>query len=95
MKFVGNAVKRFLIYLIRAYRFYTSDRAPCCRYTPSCSAYAIEAINTHGAFLGALLAMWRLLRCNPFSRGGYDPVPPKGRLCGRHASKTKLERGTE
>jgi putative membrane protein insertion efficiency factor len=48
-----------------------------CRYYPTCSCYAIEAIETHGALKGGLLAAWRVLRCNPFSAGGYDPVPPK------------------
>lgn len=72
---VGNAIKRFLIYLIRCYRQLRPDRAPCCRYAPSCSEYAIQALEKHGALKGSLLALWRLLRCNPFSRGGYDPVP--------------------
>ena len=79
MTSVRNAVKRFLIYLIRCYRQYRPDRAPCCRYSPSCSEYAIQAITTHGAAKGCLLAFWRILRCNPFSKGGLDPVPPKGR----------------
>ncbi len=48
-----------------------------CRYYPTCSCYAIEAIETHGAVRGGLLALWRVLRCNPMSAGGYDPVPPK------------------
>ena len=47
-----------------------------CKYYPSCSSYAIEALRTHGLVRGAWLATWRLLRCNPFSHGGYDPVPP-------------------
>ncbi len=48
-----------------------------CKYYPTCSCYAIEAIETHGALKGGLLAVWRILRCNPMSAGGYDPVPPK------------------
>ena len=48
---------------------------PACRYVPTCSDYAAEAVAQHGFFHGAVLAMWRLLRCNPFARGGYDPVP--------------------
>lgn len=49
-----------------------------CRFLPSCSEYALEALQVHGAFKGGLLAAWRILRCNPFCRAGYDPVPPKG-----------------
>ena len=48
---------------------------PACRYVPSCSEYAAEAVARHGVFHGAMLAVWRLLRCNPLARGGYDPVP--------------------
>ncbi|MCI6094880.1 MAG: membrane protein insertion efficiency factor YidD [Clostridium sp.] len=48
-----------------------------CRFTPSCSQYALEAVREHGVFMGSLYALWRILRCNPFSKGGYDPVPPK------------------
>jgi len=46
-----------------------------CPYCPSCSQYGLEAIQKYGALKGSLLAAWRILRCNPFSRGGYDPVP--------------------
>lgn len=48
-----------------------------CRYTPTCSQYAIEAIEIHGIFKGSLLSVRRILRCNPFFKGGWDPVPPK------------------
>lgn len=66
-----------MIKVIRTYQVCVSPAlAPCCKYTPSCSQYAIEAIESHGALKGFLLAVWRILRCNPFSRGGYDPVPP-------------------
>ena len=50
-------------------------KKPCCRFYPTCSQYALEAIQKHGAFKGSLLAAYRILRCNPFSKGGYDPVP--------------------
>lgn len=70
-------MKKVLLSVIRFYRKYISPHLPpMCRYYPTCSCYAIEAIETHGAFKGFLLALWRVLRCNPLSPGGYDPVPP-------------------
>ena len=51
----------------------------CCRFTPSCSNYMIEALQVHGALKGTLLGLWRILRCHPFGSHGYDPVPEKGR----------------
>lgn len=71
-------MKSFLLSIIRFYRKHISPHLPTmCRYYPTCSCYAVEAIETHGAFKGFLLALWRVLRCNPLSKGGYDPVPPK------------------
>ena len=68
-------MKKFFIGLIRFYRKYISPlKAPSCKYYPTCSQYAIDAIEKKGVFLGLILAIWRILRCNPFSRGGYDPV---------------------
>ena len=72
-------MKHFMIWLIKLYRKYLSPlKRPCCRFTPSCSAYAIEAFQKRGFFVGFILTVWRILRCNPFSKGGYDPVPEKG-----------------
>jgi uncharacterized protein len=60
---------------IRAYQRFVSPALPRrCKYHPTCSAYAVQAIETYGILRGAVLATWRLLRCNPFSHGGYDPV---------------------
>lgn len=56
-------------------KFISPNIQPRCIYVPTCSTYALEAIERFGAIRGGLLACWRLLRCNPFSRGGYDPVP--------------------
>ncbi|MGH2976186.1 MAG: membrane protein insertion efficiency factor YidD, partial [Solirubrobacterales bacterium] len=68
-------MKRLLLALIGAYRRWVSPALPRrCRYEPTCSAYAVESIERFGATRGALLASWRLLRCNPFSHGGFDPV---------------------
>lgn len=69
-------MKRLLLLAIGAYRRWLSPvLSPRCRYEPSCSAYAAESVSRFGVGRGALLAAWRLLRCNPFSHGGFDPVP--------------------
>lgn len=74
-----NPIKRLFIFLIETYQLTLSPRFShgSCRYTPTCSQYAIEAIEIHGVLKGSALAVWRIMRCNPFSKGGYDPVPPK------------------
>lgn len=70
-------VARMLMWPIVAYRRWISPALPPrCRFYPSCSEYAIDAISTHGVLRGVGLATWRLLRCQPFNAGGYDPVPP-------------------
>lgn len=69
-------MKFILIKIIRFYQKFISPlKTERCPYIPTCSQYGIEAIEKHGAFKGSLLAIWRILRCNPFSKGGYDPVP--------------------
>ena len=70
-------MKRFLIFVIKFYQKYISclKGHPACKYTPTCSSYAIEALEKHGFIKGTILAVWRILRCNPFSKGGFDPVP--------------------
>lgn len=75
-----RSVMRFLGWLlimpIRFYQKYISPLTPpTCRFTPSCSQYAIEAIRKHGPFKGFALAVWRILRCNPWGGSGHDPVP--------------------
>jgi len=74
-------LRRILVLLVEGYRRCISPLLPpLCRFEPSCSLYAREAIQRHGALKGVLLAAWRILRCNPFNRGGlFDPVPPEGR----------------
>lgn len=69
-------MKRLLVWLIRFYRKNISPaKKPCCRFIPTCSAYALEAIEKYGALKGGFLALRRILRCHPFNPGGYDPVP--------------------
>ena len=75
-----HGVLRFLGWLlilpIRFYQRFISPLTPAtCRYTPSCSQYAVEAIRKHGPFKGLYPAIWRILRCNPWGGSGYDPVP--------------------
>ena len=73
MKYIG-------IFLVRFYQKFISPlKPPCCRFRPTCSAYAIEAFKEWGFIVGVALTAWRILRCNPFSKGGYDPVPKRKR----------------
>ena len=69
-------IRRVLILLVRAWQIGPSAvMAPTCRFAPSCSAYAIEALERHGAFRGGWLTLKRLLRCHPWGGNGFDPVP--------------------
>ncbi len=72
-------MKYILIFLVRVYQkcFSGLKAIPCCRFRPTCSQYAIEALTIHGALKGSWLALKRILRCHPFCKGGYDPVPEK------------------
>ncbi len=69
-------MKRILIFLIKFYRRYISPlKTTKCPYYPSCSEYGLCAVQKHGAIKGGAMAAWRILRCNPLSKGGFDPVP--------------------
>ncbi|MDD3921433.1 MAG: membrane protein insertion efficiency factor YidD [Eubacteriales bacterium] len=69
-------MKKFLLACIRFYRRHISlHTPPSCRFQPTCSQYALTAIERYGACKGTRLAVWRVLRCNPLGKGGYDPVP--------------------
>ena len=82
----SNPLQVLLIFGLRVYQRTISPLLPrSCKYHPSCSEYAVEAIRRFGIFRGAVLAGWRLLRCNPLSYGGYDPVE-RQRVFGRHSS---------
>ncbi len=73
-------MKYVAIFLVKVYRKFISPlKKPCCRFTPTCSQYAVEAFQKRGFFIGFGLTVWRILRCNPFGKGGYDPVPEKKR----------------
>jgi putative membrane protein insertion efficiency factor len=88
-----NPAKALFIGLIRFYQVVLSPGIPSrCKYHPSCSQYALEAVREYGAVRGFILAVWRVLRCNPFSYGGYDPVSGQ-RLFGHHHDHVGLHRG--
>lgn len=68
-------MNKLMIKLIDLYKSKTSNTNPTCRYHPTCSSYSREAYKKHNFFYASILTFWRILRCNPFSKGGYDPVP--------------------
>lgn len=72
----GEVVRKIPIFLIRLYQIFISPYLGQnkCKYYPTCSNYAIQAYQKYGVFKGTLLSVWRILRCNPFSKGGYDPL---------------------
>lgn len=75
LKRLDRAAAKAAIQVIVAYQKVLGPlKKPCCRYYPSCSRYAMDALEKYGIVRGGMMALWRVLRCNPFSRGGYDPV---------------------
>ncbi|MGA9871149.1 MAG: membrane protein insertion efficiency factor YidD [Rhodococcus sp. (in: high G+C Gram-positive bacteria)] len=79
LRFTRSLPARTLIFCIELYRTYVSPlRLPTCRFSPTCSEYAVESLKTHGAVKGSLLAVVRLLKCAPWHSGGWDPVPEHG-----------------
>ncbi len=68
-------MRKLFIYLIKGYQKFISPMfPPSCRFYPTCSNYAIDSLNKYGIFKGGIKAIWRVLRCNPFNKGGYDPA---------------------
>ena len=77
-KYISSFFGKIMVWLIRFYQLAISPLLPsACRYTPTCSQYAIDAIKIHGPLRGGWLALRRILRCHPWGGSGYDPVPPK------------------
>jgi len=75
----GTLAARVLIFPVRLYQTWVSPmKLPSCRFEPTCSSYAVEALSVHGAVRGTCLAVWRLLKCAPWHSGGWDPVPAPG-----------------
>lgn len=75
---IQQTLVRILVAMVRFYQqtLHSFMGYGSCRFTPTCSQYMIEALERHGPFKGLMLGCWRILRCNPFCKGGYDPVPP-------------------
>lgn len=78
-------MKAVIQFVLRIYKWLISPMLPpSCRYVPTCSEYAMEAVERYGVLRGGLASAWRLLRCNPLARGGYDPVIRRGCECQNH-----------
>lgn len=74
LRFLARLLKSMVLFLIKFYQKFLSPLfPPVCRFKPTCSVYAVQAIEKYGVFKGGFLALWRIIRCNPFSKGGYDP----------------------
>lgn len=76
---MNQIARTVVVHLLRGYKWAVSPMfPPACRYVPTCSEYAMEAVDRYGVIRGSLMAMWRVLRCHPFAKGGYDPVVKGG-----------------
>ena len=82
---MGHWLQRGMLLALRGYKWAISPMLPpACRYVPTCSEYAMEAVERYGALRGGLMSVWRLLRCHPFARGGFDPVVRDGNSGHKH-----------
>lgn len=91
-----NPLQLLAVLLIRGYQraispIFQAVSGPRCRFHPSCSDYALEAVQTRGFFIGLALATWRLMRCQPFTKGGFDPVPPGSHTHLSHAGASSAQ----
>lgn len=85
------SMKKLIIRWIRAYQAATINKNPTCRFRPTCSNYAIDAFENYNFFYAALLTVWRILRCNPLSKGGYDPIPKYKKILREELKKQAAE----
>lgn len=86
-------IRKIFLFPVKLYRKFISPlKPPSCRYTPTCSQYMIDAVEEWGVIRGLGLGIWRILRCNPFGRGGYDPVPKRKSRSPEEHDGSKKER---
>ena len=85
-------MKKLAIKLIRMYQAGTKGKNPTCRYRPTCSNYAIQAYENYNFFYATILTVWRILRCNPLFKGGYDPIPKYKKELKRQLAEEKRQR---
>ena len=85
-------MKKMILKIIRSYQAATIHKNPTCRYRPTCSNYAIDAYENYNFFYASLLTIWRILRCNPFSKGGYDPIPKYKKILKEELQKEAEEK---
>lgn len=88
---LGGSMKKFLIKLIKQYQEATKGKNPTCRFRPTCSNYAIQAYENYNIFYATLLTMWRIIRCNPLSKGGYDPIPKYKKELKKQLAEEKIQ----
>jgi uncharacterized protein len=92
-QFLFKLPQRLLLALVRGYRLLLSPwLGGSCRFEPTCSAYAIEALERHGAAVGTYMTIYRLARCHPFCPGGHDPVPEHAPALFRHLTSTSIDK---
>lgn len=80
-----------MIYIIKKYKQASTGKNPSCKYRPTCSSYAMQCYENYNFFYATLLTIWRILRCNPFSKGGYDPIPKYKKELKRQLAEEKLQ----
>lgn len=84
-------MKKLIIRLIKSYQEGTKGKNPTCRYRPTCSNYAVQAYENYNFFYATILSVWRILRCNPLFKGGYDPIPKYKKELKKQLAEEKLE----
>jgi putative membrane protein insertion efficiency factor len=87
----GREMKSLALAMLRVYKRWISPAfPPSCRYVPTCSEYAMEAVERYGVWRGGLMAAWRVLRCHPLAKGGYDPVVKSALGNPTHSQRTRM-----